>query len=270
MTDLAARPDLSAHFRALHNTGSPLLMPNPWDAGSARVLQSLGFQALATTSGGFALTLGRRDGQVSRDEAISHGAAVVAAVDVPVSADLENGFGDTPEDVAETVRAAVSAGLAGCSIEDYTRDGAAPVYDLGAARERVTAAVEAAGGRLVLTARCENFLYGRDDLDDTVRRLQAYAEAGADVVYAPGVREAGQIKAIVSSVDVPVNVLLLPGVPAVPELAELGVHRISIGGTFATVAMGALAEAAREFQAGGTGFFAAAATGSQALKAALA
>ena len=253
-------------FRALHHGDSPLLMPNPWDAGSARILQSLGFAALATTSGGFALTLGRTDGSVSRDEAIAHSAAVVAATHVPISADLENGFAHEPDDVAETIRLAIGAGLAGCSIEDFS---GTDIYDAGLARERIAAAAQAAAGRLVLTARCENFLHGRDDLDETITRLASYADAGADVVYAPGLIEPAQVKALLDSVDRPVNVLLLAAGPSVAELADLGVHRISIGGNFANVAMGALVTAAREFQAGTGDFFATAAAGREAIRAAI-
>jgi 2-methylisocitrate lyase-like PEP mutase family enzyme len=253
-------------FRELHHGDSPLLLPNPWDRGSARVLQSLGFAALATTSGGFALALGRRDGDVTRDEAIGHAADVVDAVGVPVSADLENGFADDPAGVAETVRAAVGAGLAGCSIEDWS---GAAIYDAGLARERIAAAVAAADGRLLLTARCENFLRGNPDLDDTIGRLTSYAEAGADVIYAPGLTDAGHIKAVLGATDRPVNVLLTATGPSVAELADLGVHRISIGGTFAYVAMSALVGAAREFQAGGKGFFASAAAGRDQIASAL-
>jgi len=175
-------------FRGLHVPGRPLLMPNPWDQGSARLLAHLGFAALATTSSGHAGTLGRLDGGVTRDEAIAHAAAIVAAVEVPVSADLENGFADDPAAVAETVTAAVAVGLAGCSIEDFTRRGDEPIYPLGLAVDRVAAAAHAAraGTGLVLTARAENHLRGRADLADTIARLQAYQQAGADVLYAPG------------------------------------------------------------------------------------
>ena len=246
-------------FRSLHVPGSPLLLPNPWDAGSARVLASMGFAALATTSSGFAATMGRHDGSVTRDEAIGHAAAVAAAVDVPVSADLENGFADDPDGVAETVRAAVDAGLAGCSIEDAGGDG---VYDPGLATERVAAAVSAGAGRIVITARAENHLHGRDDLADTIDRLQRFEQAGADVLYAPGVIAPADIAAIVSAVGRPVNVLALRGAPPVAELAALGVARVSVGGAFAFAALGALAAAAREFRESGTyGFWAAAGAG---------
>ena len=176
-------------FLRLHHGPDPLLLPNPWDPGTARLLASLGFEALATTSAGFAATLGRLDGSVPREEAMAHAAAMVAATDLPVSADLENGFADDPDGVAETLRLALAAGLAGCSIEDFTGHEDAPIYDAALAAERVRAAAEVAHAgpvRLVLTGRAENHLHGRDDLADTIARLQAYQEAGADVLYAPG------------------------------------------------------------------------------------
>ena len=247
--------DAAARFLALHRPGRPLLLPNPWDVGSARILASLGFEALATTSSGYAATLGRPDGSVTREEAIGHAAAIVAATPLPVSADLENGFADESADVADTVAAAIKAGLAGCSIEDFTRRGGDPIYDLEHAAERVAAAAEAAHAgprRLVLTARAENFLHGRSDLSDTVARLQRFAEAGADVLYAPGLTRASDIGEVVSSVDRPVNVLAVRGAPTVAELADLGVARISVGGAFAYAALGALAEAARELRTAGT------------------
>jgi 2-methylisocitrate lyase-like PEP mutase family enzyme len=244
-------------FLDLHRPGTPLLLPNPWDAGSARILATLGFQALATTSSGFAATLGRPDMSVSRDEALAHAAAIVAAVDVPVSADLENGFADDPDGVAETIRGAVSTGLAGCSIEDSSGRADDPIYPAELAAERVAAAVEAAGEGFVITARSENFLHGRPDLADTIARLQRYQEAGAHVLYAPGVTAPDDIRALVSSVDRPVNVLALAGAPTVPELAALGVARISVGGAFAFAALGALVEAGRELLDQGTyGFWA--------------
>ena len=239
-------------FLALHVPGSPLLIPNPWDVGSARVLVGCGFRALATTSSGFAATLGRLDGGVSRDEAIGHGAQIAAAVDVPVSADLENCFADDPEGVAECVRAAVDAGLAGCSIEDHTRRGDDPIYDFELAADRVRAGVEAADGRLVITARAENYLHGRADLADTISRLQAFQEAGAPVLYAPGVTDTGEIRSLVEAVDRPVNVLALPTAPPVAELAKLGVARISVGGAFLFAALGALVSAGRELLDEGT------------------
>jgi 2-methylisocitrate lyase-like PEP mutase family enzyme len=265
MTDQAAR---AARFRALHRAGAPLLIPNPWDAGSARLLAWLGFEALATTSSGFAATLGRLDGSVTRVQALGHAATIVAATSLPVSADLENCFADDPDGVAETAAQAVAAGLAGFSIEDYSGDQAHPIYEPERAAERVRAAVQAAhagSAQLVVTARAENFLHGRPDLDDTVARLQAYQEAGADVLYAPGPTDVDTISAIVSSVDRPVNVLVRHGSPSVAELAALGVSRISVGGAFAFVAIDAVAAAARELRDHGTyGFTAQSAEGVRA------
>ena len=258
-------------FRELHHReGQPLLLPNPWDVGSARLLESLGFEALATTSSGFAATLGRLDYGVTRDEAIGHAATIAAAVDVPVSADLENGFGAAPEEAAETVRLASQAGLAGGSIEDTTGRDEEPVYDLETAAVRVEAAAEAARKTgFVLTARAENHLHGRDDLADTIARLQAYEAAGADVLYAPGLTSLDDIREVVSAVGKPVNVLALPHAPSVAELAEVGVRRISVGGSFAFAALGALVDAARELREQGTyGFTDQARKGSKAARAA--
>jgi 2-methylisocitrate lyase-like PEP mutase family enzyme len=250
----SVRDEKVTRLRELQVPGSPLLMPNPWDPGTARLLAHLGFAALATTSSGYAGTLGRADGSVTREEVLGHAGAIVAAVDVPVSADLEDGYAADPAGVADTVTAAIGVGLAGCSIEDFTRDSAEPIYDLGLAVERVAAAVRAAhdGGGLVLTARAENYLHGRPDLADTIARLQAYQEAGADVLYAPGPSNLDDIRRIVESVDRPVNVLIRPDGPTVADLAEAGVARISVGGTFSFVAAGALARAARELLDSGT------------------
>jgi 2-methylisocitrate lyase-like PEP mutase family enzyme len=258
-------------FLELHRGERPLLMPNPWDRGSAVLLASLGFEALATTSSGFAATLGRLDGMVTRDEAIAHSAEIVDAVDVPVSADLENGFADDPSQVAETVRLAIEAGLAGCSVEDYGGRETDTIYEPGLAAERVAAAAEAAhsgsSGTLVLTARAENLIHGRDDLADTIARLQSFQEAGADVLFAPGVRELDQIRELTASVDLPVNVLVLPGMPSVSELAEAGVSRISVGGAFAFAAYGAATAAARELLESGTyGYWETAAAGAKATR----
>jgi 2-methylisocitrate lyase-like PEP mutase family enzyme len=265
-------PDLAAHFLALHRPGEPLLLPNPWDLGSTRVLESLGFAALATTSSGFAATLGLPDGAVTRDQAIAHAGLIARATPLPVSADLENGYADAPEGVAETVRLAIGAGLAGCSIEDFTGRADDPIYDVSLAAERVAAAAEAAHGgprRLVLTARAENHLHGRDDLPDTIARLQRYADAGADVLYAPGLTRADEIRAVVGAVGRPVNVLAMPGAPSVGELAGLGVARISVGGAFAFAALGALVDAATELKTAGTyGYGRQAATGRQATRTA--
>ena len=274
MTDQthASAAGQAARFLALHRPGQPLLLPNPWDIGSARVLESLGFEALATTSSGFAATLGLPDGAVTRDQAIAHAGLIAAATPLPVSADLENGYADDPRDVAETVRLAIAAGLAGCSIEDFTGRSEDPIYETSLAAERIAGAAEAAhaGPRpLVLTARAENHLHGRDDLADTITRLQRYAEAGADVVYAPGLRRAEDIRAVVDAVDRPVNVLALADAPPVSQLADLGVARISVGGAFAFAALGALAEAARELRNAGTyGYLRGAAAGRKAADAA--
>jgi 2-methylisocitrate lyase-like PEP mutase family enzyme len=254
-------------FRELHRPGQPLLMANAWDVGSALLLASLGFEALATTSSGHAATLGRLDGDLVRDEALAHAAGLVAATELPVSADLENGYADDPEGVAETVRRAVACGLAGCSIEDATGRSDDPIYDAALATERVAAAAEAAGGRLVLTARAENHLYAREDLDDTIARLRSFAQAGADVVYAPGLSRLEDVRAVVEAVDRPVNVLAYPGLPPVGDLAGAGVARISVGGAFAFAALGAAAAAARELREHGTyGFLEHASGGARAAK----
>ena len=267
---MTTQSEKAARFLELHRPGNPLLLPNPWDQGSARVLASLGFQALATTSSGFAATLGRLDGSVSRGEALAHAAAVVAATDLPVSADLENCFADDPAGVARTVVLAVEAGLAGCSIEDATGRADEPIYDSGLAAERVAAAAEAAHVgpvRLVLTARAENYLHGRPDLADTIARLQAYQAAGADVLYAPGLTSLGDIRQVVSALDRPVNVLAVGGAPPVSELAEAGVSRVSVGGAFAFAALGALVDAATELRDKGTyGYLAGSKTGRQAIQ----
>jgi 2-methylisocitrate lyase-like PEP mutase family enzyme len=250
-----AQSELAQQFLELHRPGHPLLLPNPWDIGSARLLASLGFQALATTSSGFAATLGHLDGSLTRAQALDHAAAIVSATELPVSADLENCFADTPEGVAETAASAVVAGLAGFSIEDFSGSHEDPIYELQRAAERVAAVVEVAHrgpAHVVITARAENFLHGRPDLEDTIARLQAYQQAGADVLYAPGPTSAADIRAIVSSVDRPVNVLARPGAPSVAELAELGVSRISIGGAFAFAAIGAVVAAATELLEQGT------------------
>jgi 2-methylisocitrate lyase-like PEP mutase family enzyme len=235
-------------FRDLHVAGRPLLMPNPWDPGSAKVLESLGFLALATTSAGFAGTVGRLDGRVTRDEALGHAEQIVAAVGVPVSADLESCFGSDASGVAETVRLAAAAGLAGCSIEDYDRD-TGGLFSMEAAAERVAAAAEAAHAGpdpLVLTARADGALHGLEDLDDTIARLRAFEAAGADVLYAPGVSKIADLRRLLEAVSLPVNVLALPDAPSVAALAALGVARVSVGSGFFLAAMGALAAAGRE------------------------
>jgi 2-methylisocitrate lyase-like PEP mutase family enzyme len=252
---LTGQAEKAERFLALHRGGRPLLMPNPWDQGSAKLLASLGFEALATTSSGHAATLGRLDGSVTRDEAVAHSASIVQAVGVPVSADLENGFADDPAGVAETLRRALDAGLAGCSVEDSTGRPDDPIYDAGLAAERIAAAAEVAHGgpvHLVLTGRAENYLHGRPDLAATIARLQAYQEAGADVLYAPGLTSLDDIRQVVVSVDRPVNVLALADAPPVSELAAAGVGRISVGGSFAFAALGAVVAAARELREEGT------------------
>jgi 2-methylisocitrate lyase-like PEP mutase family enzyme len=265
---MATQADKARTFLQLHHSDTPLLMPNAWDAGSARILESLGFKAVATTSSGFAATLGRLDGQVTRDEAVAHGGLLSAAVDVPVSADLENCFADDPDGVAETIRLAVAAGLSGGSVEDYS---GSKIYDAGLAQQRVAAAADAAHAgdvHFVLTARAENHIRGRDDLDDTIARLQSYQDAGADVLFAPGISEITDIRRVVSSVDLPVNVLAGPNSPTAAELAGIGVKRISVGGSFAYAAYGAMAEAGRELLEQGTyGYWAIAGPGATVARA---
>jgi 2-methylisocitrate lyase-like PEP mutase family enzyme len=267
MSDQAGK---AKRFLELHAGPSPLLLPNPWDAGSAKLLAALGFEALATTSGGFAATLGRLDGSVTRDEALAHSAALAAATELPVSADLENGFADDPAGVAETVAAAIETGLAGCSIEDYSGDESSRIYEFELAVERIAAASEVAhegSVHFVLTGRAENHIRGNPDLDDTIARLKAYGEAGADVLYAPGLWQIEDIRRVVAEVGRPVNVLVVPGAPSVAELAAAGVKRISVGGWFAFAAIDAAAEAARELREEGTyGFLAPAQAGSALAK----
>ena len=244
-------------FRALHERDKAFIIPNPWDIGTARMLSSLGFEALATTSAGFAFSRGRPDYGVDRNEMLAHLAAMVAATALPVSADLENGFGDEPEVAAETIRLAAAAGVVGGSIEDATSRTSEPIYDFAQAVDRVRAAAEAAhklSFPFTLTARCENFLVGRADLRDTIKRLQAYQEAGADVLYAPGVRSKEDIRAVVGSVDRPVNVLMgLEGVRLnLAELSQLGVKRVSVGSALSRAALGAFLSAASEMREHGT------------------
>ncbi len=251
-------PDRSSQLLALHHADTPLLVPNPWNAGSARLLQWLGFAALATTSSGFASSLGRLDGAVSREETLAEAGRIADAVDIPVTADLVNGFADDPAAVAQSVTDAIGVGLAGCSIEDFTGSEQSPIYDLGLAVDRVAAACEAAHEgerRLVLTARAENYLHGAPDLADTISRLQAFQEAGADVLYAPGLVTPADIRAVVTSVDRPVNVLLLAAGPSVAELGDLGVSRISVGGSLAYAALGALVDAGRDLRNGAPDFW---------------
>jgi len=270
---MTSQSEKAAQFLDLHRPGDPLLMPNPWDLGSAKLLAALGFRALATTSSGFAASLGRLDKTVSQQEALVHSAVIVAATDLPVSADLENCFADDPEGVARTVALAAETGLAGCSVEDFTGDEDNPIYKIALAADRVAAAAEAAHAgraRLVLTARAENYLHGRPDLADTITRLQAYQAAGADVLYAPGLTSLADIRQVVAAVDRPVNVLAFSGVPPVSELAGAGVSRVSVGGAFAYAALGALVDAATELRDKGTyGYLANSATGRQAVQRAM-
>jgi 2-methylisocitrate lyase-like PEP mutase family enzyme len=236
-------------FLDLHRPGDPLLCPNPWDIGSAGLLTSLGFSALATTSSGFAASLGRLDGDATPDETIASAAAIAAAVPVPVTADLEDGYSPSVNGVAATVRRAADAGLAGCSIEDW--DGHR-FHARHIAAARIEAAVEEAGNDIVLTARADNFVHGVQDLDDTIARLQAFESAGAHVLYAPGLDRIDEIRAVIAAVSRPVNVLMRPGGPTVSELAAAGVARITVGGSFAFAAFGALVEAATELRDAGT------------------
>ncbi len=244
----------AARLLALHCEDRPLLLANAWDVGSAKLLASLGYQALATTSSGYAASLGRLDYGITREESLAHAAALVSATDVPVSADLEDCFAADGAGVAETVRLALHAGLSGCSIEDWNpRE--QRLYDITEAAERVGVAAEAAHAsdvHLVLTARAESYLRGAPDLNDTIARLQAYQAAGADVLYAPGLDRHEDLRAMLASVDLPVNVLARPGTPPVGELAEMGVKRISVGGGFAFAAYGAALQAARELMSDGT------------------
>lgn len=252
-------------FRALHARPGAFLIPNPWDAGTARILAALGFEALTTTSAGLAFALGRRDGagMMTRDETLANAKAIADATDLPVAADLENGFGHTPEAAAETIRLAGEvAGLVGGSIEDSTGDPARPIYDFQHAVERVAAAVAAARALpfpFVMVGRAENFLHGRPDLDDTIRRLQAFEAVGADALYAPGLTKADDIRTVCASVGKPVNVVMgLRGAAlSVTELAALGVRRISVGSALSRAALGAFVRAAREMKEHGTFGFAA-------------
>jgi 2-methylisocitrate lyase-like PEP mutase family enzyme len=255
--DMSDQASKAASFRALHEREGAFVIPNPWDVGTARLLASLGFEALATTSAGFAFSLGRPEGRSSRDEVLAHCRAIVTASELPVSADLEKGFGDSPDSVAETIHVAAATGLAGCSIEDHTNRRDDPIFDFPLAVERITAAVEAARSLphdFVLTARCENYLWGRPDLDETIRRLQAFAEAGADVLYAPGLRSLEEIRSLCAAVNRPVNVVMgLPGAAfTVRQLADAGVRRISVGAALARLAYGSCLRAAQEIIEGGS------------------
>jgi 2-methylisocitrate lyase-like PEP mutase family enzyme len=240
---MATQEQKAERFRALH-AGEPFVIPNPWDAGSARVLAALGFKALATTSSGFAFTLGRLDGGVTLDEVAAHTAALDSATELPVSVDLENGYGPDPEDAARAITRVAAAGAVGGSIEDYDRAGR--IYELEHAVERVAAATHAAralGFPFVLTARAENHIRGNPDLDDTIARLEAYERAGADVLYAPGLRSLDEIRTVCDALSKPVNVLAVPGL-SFAELVAAGAQRVSVGGALTWVAVKALADAA--------------------------
>ncbi len=248
-------------FRSLHARDSVFIIPNPWDIGTAKVLAHLGFEALATTSMGYAFSAGKLDNTVGRDEIMAHISEIASATELPVSADLENGFGDEPEMAAETIRLAAAAGVVGGSIEDATGRPDNPIYEIGLAAERVRAAAEAARALpfpFTLTGRAENYLHGRPDLKDTIARLQAYQEAGADVLYAPALATREDIAAVISSVDRPVNVVMgLRGVQlSLAELGALGVKRVSVGSTLSRTALGAFLRAAREMREHGTFEFA--------------
>ena len=263
---MSTQQEKAEAFRALHARDHALIIPNPWDAGSARLLAQLGFEALATTSAGYAFSMGQPDNSVARTEMILHAAAIASATDLPVSADLENGFGDFPEVVAETFRLAAAAGLVGGSIEDMSRQPGRPIYEIGFATERVRAAAEVVRAlpfAFTLTARAENYLAGRLDLADTIKRLQAYQAAGADVLYAPGIVSKEDIATIVSSVDRPVNVVMgLQGVQlSLAQLSALGVKRVSVGSALSRAALGAFLRAAREMREHGTFTFAEQAVG---------
>jgi 2-methylisocitrate lyase-like PEP mutase family enzyme len=258
-------------LRALHQRPGAFVIPNPWDAGSAKILTALGFEALATTSAGCAFSRGYLDSapEMTRDVILQNAKAIVDATHLPVSADLQNGFGHSPDICAETIRLAAAVGLAGGSIEDSSGDPNNPIYDFQLATERVAAAAEAAhASQFLLTARAENFLHGRPDLDDTIRRLQSFSKAGADVLYAPGITNLDAIRTVCASVSKPVNVLMgLTGATfSVEELAAVGVKRISVGGSFARAALGALVQAAREVKEKGTFSYAAVALPSADVK----
>jgi 2-methylisocitrate lyase-like PEP mutase family enzyme len=258
---MRSQTEKAKNFQALHQREGAFIIPNPYDAGTARLLAHLGFEALATTSAGCAFSLGQRDYTLTRDQVLSHAVEIVAATDLPVSADLEGGFGDDPEAVAETFRLAVATGLAGGSIEDSTGRFDNPIYEHELAVERVRAAAEVTKALpfpFMLTARCESYLVGKTDLKDTIARLQAYQEAGANVLYAPGLRTKEDIGAVVSSVDRPVNILMgLQGVHfSLAELSEIGVKRVSVGSALSRAALGEFLRAAREMKEFGTFNFA--------------
>jgi 2-methylisocitrate lyase-like PEP mutase family enzyme len=263
--------DRRAQFRALHERDQLFVMPNPWDAGSARLLASCGFEALATTSEGFAWSLGKPDQTVSRDELVAHVASLADATSLPLNVDSERCYPNDPGGVTETVALLAGAGAAGFSIEDYD-PATGGMEDIGIAAERVAMAAEAAHRLtepMVLTARAENHVHGVDDLDDTIARLIAYRDAGADAVYAPGLRDLGQIAAVVEAVGIPVNALALPNGPTIPELASVGVRRVSTGSLLAGAAYGALVTGARELADAGTSRYAESGVPREVLRATL-
>ena len=256
-----ATSDKGSHFRQLHQGEGAFIMPNPWDSGTARMLASMGFEALATTSAGMAFALGKPEGRTTRDDVLAHCKMMVEATDLPVSADLEKGFGDDPEAVADTIRAAAATGLAGCSIEDHTNRPDDPIFPFELALERIQAAVEACRGLdhdFVLTARAENFLWDRPDLDDTIARLQAFEQAGADVLYAPGLHDLDTIRTVCTALEKPVNVIMgMPGVTfGAAELSEAGVKRISVGSALARAVFGTVLRAGEEMATRGRFTFA--------------
>ena len=253
----STQADKALRFQSLHQRKDPLLIPNPWDIGSARILAQLGFEALATSSAASAAALGRRDGSITRDEALAHARAIASATDLPVSADLENGFSHEPSAVAETIVLASRTGLAGASIEDSTGNKDNPLYDIGHATERIAAAVEAARSLpfpFTLTARSENFRFGNENLDDMIQRLIAFEKAGADVLFAPALPDLAAVRAVCAAVSKPVNFMV--GIRGrsftVAELTEAGVKRISFGASFHRAAMAGLVDAAREVKESGT------------------
>ncbi|HUY95050.1 MAG TPA: isocitrate lyase/phosphoenolpyruvate mutase family protein [Terracidiphilus sp.] len=257
MTGTTTQAEKAEKFRALHQRSRAFLLPNPWNPGTARMLAQLGFEALATTSAGYAFSRGVMDGAVGRTAMLAHVAEMVACTDLPVSGDLENGYGDAPETAAETIRMAADLGLVGASIEDASGNESAPIYEMAHAAERIRAAAEAAHSLpfpFTLCARAENYLHGRPDLRDTIERLQAFQEAGADVLYAPGLATKEEIAEVLASVDRPVNVLVgMPGLTlSMDELSQLGVRRLSTGSALARAALGAFLTAAREMAERGT------------------
>ncbi|MDM3101552.1 isocitrate lyase/phosphoenolpyruvate mutase family protein [Citrobacter sp. Cf134] len=264
--------DKSRAFRHLHEPGNTFVMPNPWDIGTARILEKMGFLALATTSAGLAFSLGVAEGQVSWQQIIEHCRNIAAATRLPVSADLEKGIGDSPESAAQTIKIAIDAGLAGGSLEDYSGRPEAPVFDLSLAVERIAAAAESrdrCDPDFVLTARAENFMWGNQNLDETILRLQAFEKAGADVLYAPGIQDLSMIHTLCNAVTKPVNVVMgLPGnAYSVEALSQAGVRRISVGASMARFAYGAFVQAAREVSGEGTFCYAKQAIGFSELEA---